>query len=134
VTNSRAHLKNPYYNFSSAAGINYTVDVAKTFGDRINIISMSDGSAFDENKIYKTAVNSYRGNGGGGHLTDGAKIPKEQLASRIVTSTEKDLRFYMMEWIKNKKIVSPKPTGTWKFIPEELVSKAIERDYKLLFP
>ncbi|QQS36228.1 MAG: bifunctional metallophosphatase/5'-nucleotidase [Ignavibacteriales bacterium] len=134
MTNDRTHLTNPYYNFSSAAGINYTVDVTKPFGEKVNIISMSDGSSFDENKIYKAAINSYRGNGGGGHLTSGAKIPKEELSKRIITSTEKDLRYYMMKWIENKKIVSPSKTGNWKFIPEEIVAPAIERDYKLLFP
>lgn len=133
-TNDRTHLSNPYYNFSSAAGINYTVDVTKPFGKKVNITSMSDGSSFDENKIYKAAVNSYRGNGGGGHLTAGAKIPKEELSKRIITSTEKDLRYYMMKWIEDKKIVSPAKTGNWKFIPEEIVTPAIERDYKLLFP
>ena len=35
---------------------------------------------FDLNKTYKVAVNSYRGNGGGGHLTRGAKIPQEELS------------------------------------------------------
>ena len=34
---------------------------------------------FDINKIYKVAINSYRGNGGGGHLVKGAGIPKEEL-------------------------------------------------------
>lgn len=134
TTNDRTHLTNPYYNFSSAAGIIYTVDVTKEQGEKVNIISMSDGTAFDEKKIYKAAVNSYRGNGGGGHLIDGAKISKEQLSSRIITSTEKDLRYYMMKWIADKKIVSPEPTGTWKFIPKDIVKKAVERDYKLLFP
>jgi 2',3'-cyclic-nucleotide 2'-phosphodiesterase/3'-nucleotidase len=134
VTNDRTHLTNPYYNFSSAAGIIYTVDVTKSVGERVNILSMHDGSPFEENKIYTAAVNSYRGNGGGGHLTDGSKISKEQLSSRIITSTEKDLRYYMMKWIENKKIVSPQSVGTWKFIPQDIVKKAVERDYKLLFP
>ncbi len=133
-TNDRTHLTNPYYNFSSAAGINYTVDVTKPFGEKVKIISMSDGASFDENKIYKVAINSYRGNGGGGHLTSGAKIPKEELSKRIITSTEKDLRYYMMKWIEDKKFVSLSKLGNWKFIPEEIVTPAIERDYKLLFP
>ena len=40
---------------------------------------MQNGSTFDENKIYKVAVNSYRGNGGGNHLIVGAGIPKRTL-------------------------------------------------------
>ena len=70
------------------------------------------------NTKYKVAVNSYRGNGGGGHLTRGAKIPQEELSKRIINSTEKDLRFYLMKWIEKEKLVTPKLIGNWKVIPE----------------
>ena len=125
-------LEERFYNFESAAGINYTVDVSRPIGDRIEILSLSDGSNFDLTKKYNAALNLYRGNGGGGHLTKGAKIPNEELASRIVNSTEKDLRFYMMNWIEEKGIVVPKADGNWKIIPEKWADKGKERDYKLL--
>jgi len=84
-----------FYNYSSAAGINYTVDVSKPAGERITIISMSDGRIFHFDSTYSVAINSYRGSGGGGHLTRGAGISKEELPSRIISSTEKDFRYYM---------------------------------------
>ncbi|MCX6169643.1 MAG: bifunctional UDP-sugar hydrolase/5'-nucleotidase [Ignavibacteriales bacterium] len=127
-------LKVPYYNFDCAAGINYTVDISKPAGERVSISSMSGGIQFDLNKKYKVAVNSYRGNGGGGHLVEGAKIPKEELAERILTSTEKDLRFYMMKWIEQKKTVTPKILNNWKVIPSDWWNKARENDEKLMFP
>lgn len=74
---ARALFQNFSYNFDSAAGIRYTVDVTKPRGEKINILSMADGSAFDMDKDYSVAVNSYRGNGGGGLLTEGAGIPVE---------------------------------------------------------
>ena len=37
LTNGRAWLKNQSYNFDSAAGIDYTVDVSKPEGARITI-------------------------------------------------------------------------------------------------
>ncbi|KDS73316.1 5'-nucleotidase, C-terminal domain protein [Parabacteroides distasonis str. 3999B T(B) 4] len=40
---------------------------------------MADGKPFDENKTYKVALNSYRGNGGGELLTKGAGIPQDEL-------------------------------------------------------
>ena len=132
--NKAAMLKLPYYNFDCAAGINYTVDVSKQPGERINITSLSNGEPFDLNKKYKAAVNSYRGNGGGGHLVLGAKIPKEELVNRIISTTEKDLRFYMMKWIEKKKTVEPKALNNWKVIPEEWYKKAKEKDFTLLFP
>ena len=126
-------LEGRFYNFESAEGINYTVDVSKPVGERITITSMSDGSNFDLNKMYKVALNSYRGNGGGGHLTIGAKIPKDKLASRVITSTVKDLRYYMMKWIEKEGTVNPKTDNNWKIIPTEWVEKGKEKDYKLLF-
>jgi len=133
LTNGMGKLAGRYYNFSSAAGINYTVDVSKPAGERITITSMSDGKSFDFNKKYTVAVNSYRGNGGGGLLTEGAKIPHDQLAGRVIHSTQKDLRYYLMKWIEEKKTVTPETLNNWKVIPTEWWKKAKEKDYKLLF-
>jgi 2',3'-cyclic-nucleotide 2'-phosphodiesterase / 3'-nucleotidase len=79
ITNGKAWLKNQPYNFDSAAGIDYTVDISKPEGDRVRITGFSDGRLFDKNKIYKVAVNSFRGNGGGGLFTEGAGIEKNEL-------------------------------------------------------
>ncbi len=128
-----AQLATNYYNFSSAAGINYTVDVSKPAGERVKIKSFSNGKPFDMNKYYSVAMNSYRGNGGGGHLTLGAKIPKEEIPKRIITSTQKDLRYYLMKWIEKKKSVTPEALGNWKVIPENWWEKGKEKDYKILF-
>ncbi len=122
-----------FYNYSSAAGINYTVDVSKPAGDRITIFSMSDGSAFNPDSTYSVAINSYRGSGGGGHMTRGAGIPKEELPSRIIASTEKDFRYYMTAWIQDKKIVAPEIISTWQVLPQSWWEKGREKDYKLLF-
>ena len=130
---ARALFQNFSYNFDSAAGIRYTVDVTKPRGEKINILSMADGSAFDMDKDYSVAVNSYRGNGGGGRLTDGAGIPVEKLNDRIIKATDKDLRFYLMEYIKKTGAICPSTLDLWKFIPEEWTVPAAKRDYKLLF-
>lgn len=126
-------LEERYYNFDSAAGIEYVVDVTKPAGDRIKIIKFSNGNVFELNKKYKVAINSYRGNGGGGHLTRGAKIPQEELSKRIINSTEKDLRYFVMKWIENKQTVKPKLIGNWKVEPENFWQAGKEIDYKLLF-
>ncbi len=126
-------FKNPTFNFDSAAGIIYTVDVTKPEGSRVDIKSMADGTPFQMDKVYKVAINSYRGNGGGDLLTKGAGIPKRELKSRIVTSTEKDLRYYLMKRIEEKKQLDPKPLNQWKFIPEEWTVPAAKRDYETVF-
>ncbi|GAB4297712.1 MAG: bifunctional metallophosphatase/5'-nucleotidase [Ignavibacteriaceae bacterium] len=126
-------LEQRYYNFSSAEGIIYTVDVSKNPGERVDIKSMSDGSDFSTEKKYKVAVNSYRGNGGGGHLTRGAGIDQETLQNRIISSTDKDIRFYMMKWIEQNKSVNPQIQTNWKVIPYDWWLKGKIKDYKLLF-
>ena len=129
----RASFQNFSFNFDSAAGIIYTVDVTKPKGAKITVVSMADGAPFDLNKVYKVALNSYRGNGGGELLTKGAGIPQEQLKDRIIFSTDKDLRFYLMNYIEKKGTMDPKALNQWKFVPEKWTVPAAERDYKFLF-
>jgi len=122
-----------YYNFSNAAGINYTVDITKPEGERVSIISLSDGSIFKLDHKYTVAVNSYRGNGGGGLLIRGAGIPLNELSSRVISSTDKDLRYYMMKWIEKEKVITPKLLRNWEIIPQDWWIKGRKKDYKLLF-
>jgi len=133
--NGRRHgLKYFSFNMDSAAGIRYVVDVSKPEGERVVIESMADGTPFELDREYKVAVNSYRGNGGGELITRGAGIPHEELSHRLITSTEKDLRYYLMQRIIEQKEVTPKKLNHWRFVPDEWVKPAIERDRKILFP
>lgn len=129
----RTFFRNPSYNFDSAAGILYTVDVTRPAGQKVTILSMADGTPFDENRMYRVAVNSYRGNGGGELLTRGAGIPQEKLKDRILFSTDKDLRYYLMQYIVQRKVITPESLEQWKFIPQNWVKPAAERDYRKLF-
>lgn len=133
LTNGKAWLKNLSYNFDSAAGIDYTVDVSKPEGERITISGFTNGRPFEKSKKYKVAVNSYRGNGGGGHFTEGAGIKKDELRSRLVSSTDRDLRYYILKSIESKKTINPLPLNNWRIIPEKWVKEAIPREYSMLF-
>ncbi len=123
----------PSYNFDSAAGIIYTVDVTKPRGEKITIVSMAGGSRFEPDAIYKVAINSYRGNGGGNLLTQGAGIAPEELSSRILDSTDKDLRYYLMEYIINHPEIKATTNDNWQFTPRDIVEPAAKRDRELLF-
>lgn len=129
----RLGFKNFSFNFDSAAGIDYEVDVTKPDGEKVRILRMSNGEPFDENKWYTVAVNSYRANGGGELLTKGAGIPRDSLKSRIVWESPKDQRYYLMEEIKKAGVMNPQPHNNWKFVPEEWTVPAATRDRKLLF-
>lgn len=126
-------LFTPYYNYDSAEGIRYSVDLQKPSGNRVEIISMVDGSVFKMDSKYKVAINSYRGNGGGGHLTKGVGIQQNELSSRILSATDLDLRYYMMRWIENKGEVNPSCNMNWKVVPGELWKAGKNNDLVLLF-
>lgn len=129
----RMGFRNYSFNFDSAMGIDYEVDVTKPDGQKVHILRMSDGEPFSEGKTYKVVMNSYRGNGGGDLLIKGAGIAKEALNNRIVYQSPLDLRHYLMEEIERQGSVSPKAASNWKFVPEEWTVPAAQRDRKLLF-
>lgn len=124
---------NQYFYFDSAAGIIYTVDVTKPFGEKIHIIRMSDGRTFDENEMYTVAVTSYRGNGGGELLTKGAGLAIDELEGRILKISDKDFRYYLIDYIYEHKVIYPQALNHWEFIPEDWVKCATKRDYRYLF-
>jgi 2',3'-cyclic-nucleotide 2'-phosphodiesterase/3'-nucleotidase len=77
---------------------------------------MADGSSFDPGKTYTVAMNSYRGNGGGKHLTQGAGIPKDSLSSRLISSSESDFRLLFMKWIEKQGSIKAESMGLWEVI------------------
>ena len=129
----RYGFKNLAFNFDSAAGIIYEVDVTKPDGEKVRILSMANGEPFDEKKWYNVAMNSYRGNGGGELLTRGAGIPHEELPLRRVFESERDQRYYLTREIEKMGVISPEANNNWRFVPEEWTAPAIERDKKLIY-
>ena len=132
--NDRYRLRNPTYNFDSAAGIKYTVDASQPAGNRINIQSMENGAPFSLKETYRVAINSYRGSGGGNHLTQGAGIAHEQLKQRITFTSEKDLRTELIDYFRQEKVVDPQPRNNWQIVPAQWVEKAKKKDLELLNP
>ena len=121
------------YNFDSAMGLIYEVDVSKPAGNMVSITSMANGDPFEPEKTYKVSLNSYRGNGGGGHLVEGAGIPHDEIARRLVRSTTKDLRYHMMKWIEEKEIINPEASMQWKVVPAGFAEAGKKQDYPILF-
>ena len=129
---------NRSYNFDSTGGLVYTVDVTKPAGERIEIKSFADGSAFDMNAMYPVAMTSYRASGGGELLLGGAGLDNAKIESRIVAKYPA-IRDMIYQFIKEHKIID-KPLiadesviGSWKFVPEEVAGPLLEKDMELLF-
>lgn len=125
--------KVPTYNYSSAQGIDYVVDLSKPIGERVRITGFTNGKPFDMEARYRVAMNSYRAGGAGGHLTDGAGIDREELPNRILAICKHDQFLTMIEYFEDRGSITPNKKSNWKFIPEEWVNKARKRDSDFFF-
>ena len=112
----KTYFKNLFFNFDSAAGIDYEVDSHKNRGRKINILQMSDGRAFDMEATYLVTTIANRALGGGGMLTLGAGIPKAELSKRIVSYTSHDIRHCLREYIEERGVIDVKNLENWKFL------------------
>ena len=132
--NGQWHWRNLAFNFDTAAGIDYEVNVARPHGSRINILRLSSGRPFSDEAHYRVAMNSYRGNGGGELLTRGAGIPLAEIPSRIESISPEDQRTIIMAYIERLHTIPATTHHNWRFVPESLVLPALARDRRLLFP
>ena len=132
ATEQRFPTVEPTFNFSAAAGIDYTVDLRKAQGERVTIERLSDGRPFSPDSVYTVAVNSYRAIGGGGHLTRGAGISPEELRERVVWTSPHDLRYHLIEWARGHQPLTPPRYNNWAFVPKEQAAVAIARDRRII--
>ena len=126
-----------YNTYDTVAGIRYTVDVSKPAGSRVTIAGFMDGSAFSLTETYTVAINSYRGSGGGNHLTRGAGLDAGVLRRlELVTSTTtKDLRYYMLRWFeKQTGPITVATDNNWRVIPETWAAAGRIKSFPLLYP
>ena len=136
-TKSWSFVNRPY-NFDSAAGLFYEVDVTKAYGQRIQISTLADGTAFDEETQYNVAVTSYRANGGGGILREGAGIDTDKIDERVVEYYP-EIRELLYDYLLKNKVISSEVVGnssvigSWKFVPEKKATPALVADMALLF-
>ncbi len=129
---------NRSYNFDSAAGLVYDVDVTKPMGARVIIKSLADGTAFDQETEYNVAMTSYRASGGGGLMRE-TGIDTDRIDERVVEYYPeiRDILYdYLVEHgdIDPAKIGDRTVIGEWRFVPEKLADKAMDNDMLLLFP
>ena len=129
----RLGFRNLTFNFDSAMGIDYEVDVTRPNGHKVRILQFTDGRPFHLDQWYRVVMNSYRGNGGGELLVRGAGIPFDSIPSRIVYMSDLDQRHYLTDRIRQAGTVAPRAHNNWRFVPEEWATPAILRDRKYLF-
>ena len=117
-------------NLVTAAGIRYEIDVTKPDGKRVSIISMSDGTPFDPDRMYRTTINA--------HQYFGTSLPRligvtpAEFRSRLNSSSPADIRFYMITAIAlshetGQKYVVNRMTD-WSLVPRDIVSDCLAKD------
>lgn len=130
---------NRSYNFDSAGGLFYEVDVTRPYGQKVRISTLADGTPFDEDAEYNVAVTSYRASGGGGILSKGAGIDTGRIEERVVEYYP-EIRELLYDYLLKNGVIDPESTGNpeligaWKFVPETLTTRALAADMALLFP
>jgi 2',3'-cyclic-nucleotide 2'-phosphodiesterase/3'-nucleotidase len=116
----------PGYNYDMAQGFYYEIDLTKTPGERIVNMRNLDGSPFDLKKSYNVTLNSYRYNGGGGHLTACGAMVGGILVADTTYQSSMAMRDLMIEYLKVKKTWGPEDIqSNWKLVPEDLAVRAI---------
>ena len=129
---------NRAYNFDSAAGLVYTVDITKPVGERVHITSLASGESFACDGIYEVAMTSYRASGGGGLMKYGAGIDSDALNERVV-ARHPDIRSMIYDYIREHGTLTdglinePSVIGHWCFIPEKRACEMMEADMSLVF-
>jgi 2',3'-cyclic-nucleotide 2'-phosphodiesterase/3'-nucleotidase len=104
----------------------------------VAVQSLADGSAFDETAEYNVAMTSYRASGGGSIMREGAGIDTDNISERTVAYYP-EIREILYDYLKTNREISPEKIGDpsvighWKFVPESLAEKALQRDMDLLF-
>lgn len=127
------------YNFDSAGGLVYQVDVTKPEGERVSIMSLADGTPFSMDSTYNVAMTSYRASGGGGIMREGAGIDTDNIDSRVVARYP-EIRNILYRYLEaNGEIASDRigdssVIGEWHFVPEDIAVPMLRKDIGLLFP
>ena len=122
----------PTFNYTSAAGIRYTLDVSQPAGQRLTIHSMSDGSPFDPAHEYTVAINSYQASGGGNFIPVGLGWSQEELDSRIIMAEPKDVRRYVSEYIQAQGTIVPHLRGDWQIVPHDWWLQGMATDRRFI--
>jgi len=99
----------PGYNFDSIAGVEYVLDLRRPIGRRLTQLTFN-GSAVTDAQVFTMAVNSYRGEGGGGYM---------MLAGSPVTwESEVSVRTMLEEYlaVQDSLLIADVFDQNWRFV------------------
>jgi len=94
----------PGYNFDTAEGVEYTLDLRRPVEDRIVDLRFR-GEPLDLERTYRVAINNYRYNGGGGYSM--------YAGAPVVFRSSGEIRNLMIQWVEEQGIIPAQPTNNW---------------------
>lgn len=116
----------------TAAGIDYEIDVTKPAGERVSVLSMSDGKPFDPERYYRTTINSFLYGGIESALFKIGSLSHKNIGRRLEISSSTDLRYYMITEFALKckagKKVDVRKVCNWRLVPEQIVAGCLAHD------
>lgn len=98
----------PGYNFDTAEGVEYTLDLRRPLGDRVVDLRFQ-GAPIDPARRFRVAINNYRLNGGGGY--------RMFRNARVVDQANQEIRELMIDWVRRHPDIPSTPTGNWRLLP-----------------
>ncbi len=95
----------PGYNFDLAEGVNYTIDLRRTPGDRIIDLTYQ-GKPLNPAQSFRVAINNYRLNGGGGY-----SMFRD---AKVLYRSSTEIRDLVVDWIRLNPDIPSEPTHNWR--------------------
>lgn len=89
----------PDYSYDVLSGVNYHINISKPVGERIENLTMPDGTPIKDTDVFAFAVNNYRQSGGSGY--------PHVASAPVIYDEQKAIRELMIEWAQEKKVINP---------------------------
>lgn len=119
-------------NLITAAGIDYTIDITKPEGERVTVLSMSDGSPFVADRYYRTTVSSFIYGGDESALFKATDLLHKDMSRRLESSSMADVRYYMITDLALRHEMGNKVRvnrfSNWKLVPEQIARECLSHD------
>jgi 2',3'-cyclic-nucleotide 2'-phosphodiesterase/3'-nucleotidase len=98
------------YNFDTAQGVNYEIDLTQPEGQRIRGLTWKGRPLAPDQKL-RIALNNYRAGGAAGY----SMFPK----AKIVWRSSEDIRQLIIDYYTEHGTFPVKPDGNWRLVPAE---------------
>ena len=118
--------------YISARGIRYQVDISKPAGERVTILSRSNGTEFDLRKTYRVAFNSSCLSDDDKFISKGLNWDSEELALHAVPSDLNSIRKILLDYFTRNDTIDFSDQHDWQVVPTAMWSEARDREERTL--